>query len=288
MRILVTGHTGLLGSDLVPVLAAAGHEVHGCSLPDRDITIPESARKAVAEARAQLVIHAAAWTAVDECEKDPERAYRVNALGTRNMVLAAKEAGAAVALISTDYVFDGAKPTPYVEFDTANPQTAYGRSKWAGEQFVRYLHDRFYIIRSAWLFGAGGPCFPETILRLLREKGSVEVVTDQVGNPTWTRDLSVAVERIVTSGLYGTYHAVNAGPASWFDFAQAIATTFGHPADVVKPTTSARFIRPAPRPANSALANFVLENSLDHRMRPWRDTLGEYAAATGNRFMESA
>jgi dTDP-4-dehydrorhamnose reductase len=288
MRILVTGHTGLLGSELVPVLAAAGHEVHGCSLPDRDITDPDSARKAVAEARAELVLHAAAWTAVDECEKDPERAYRVNGLGTRNMVLAAREGGAAVAVLSTDYVFDGTKDGPYVEYDATNPLTAYGRSKWAGEQYARFLHDRFYIIRSAWLFGAGGPCFPETILRLLREKGSVDVVTDQVGNPTWTRDLAVAVEKIVTSGLYGTYHAVNAEPASWFDFARAVAVAFGHPAESIRPTTSARFVRPARRPANSALSNFVLENSLGHRMRPWRDTLAEYAASTGNRFMESA
>lgn len=288
MRILVTGHSGLLGTDLVPVLAAAGHRVHGCSLPDHDITNPTSARSVVAECRAELVIHAAAWTAVDACEADPDRAYRVNALGTRNMVLAAREAGAAIAFISTDYVFDGTKPAPYVEYDPTNPTTAYGRSKWAGEQYVRYLHDRFYIVRSAWLFGAGGPCFPDTILRLLREKDGVDVVTDQIGNPTWTVDLSRAIALIVASGLYGTYHAVNAGPTSWHEFARDVARTFGYPGSVIRPTTSERFVRPAPRPANSALRNFVLEESLGHRMRPWQETLAEYAASTSGRFMESA
>ncbi|MDZ4803897.1 MAG: dTDP-4-dehydrorhamnose reductase [Candidatus Eisenbacteria bacterium] len=288
MRILVTGHTGLLGTELVPVLAAAGHQVHGCSLPDHDITEPASARQAVDGCRAELVIHAAAWTAVDACEADPDRAYRVNALGTRNMVLAAREAGAAFAFISTDYVFDGTKHEPYLEYDPTNPTSAYGRSKWAGEQYVRYLHDRYYIVRSAWLFGAGGPCFPETILRLLREKDGVDVVTDQIGNPTWAGDLSLAIARIVTSGLHGTYHAVNSGPTSWYEFAREVARTFGYPSGVVRPTTSEHFVRPAPRPAYSALRNFVLEQSLDYRMRPWLETLPEYAASTGGRFMESA
>lgn len=288
MRILVTGHSGLLGTELVPVLASEGHQVHGCSLPDHDITDAAAARKAVSECRAELVIHAAAWTAVDACETDPDRAYRVNALGTRNMVLASREAGADLAFISTDYVFDGTKPEPYLEYDPTNPTTAYGRSKWAGEQYVRYLHDRFYIVRSAWLFGAGGPCFPDTILRLLREKDGVDVVTDQIGNPTWTRDLSRAIALIVASGLYGTYHAVNSGPTSWYEFAREVAHTFGYPSTVVRRTTSDRFVRPAPRPANSSLRNFVLEQSLGHRMRPWQETLPEYLASTTGRFMESA
>ena len=288
MRILVTGHSGLLGSELVPILASEGHQVHGCSLPDHDITEVAAARKVVSECRAELVIHAAAWTAVDACETDPDRAYRVNALGTRNMVLASREVGAELAFISTDYVFDGTKPEPYIEYDPTNPTTAYGRSKWAGEQYVRYLHDRFYIVRSAWLFGAGGPCFPETILRLLREKDGVDVVTDQIGNPTWTGDLSRAIALIVNSGLYGTYHAVNSGPTSWHEFAREVAHTFGYPSGVVRRTTSDRFVRPAPRPANSSLRNFVLEESLGLRMRPWQETLPEYLASTAGRFMESA
>lgn len=287
MRILVTGHTGLLGTELLPVLHET-HDVTGCSLPDHDITDPAAARHVVREADPDLVLHAAAWTAVDECEKDPDRAYRVNALGTRNMVIAAREAGAALAYVSTDYVFDGTKTEPYLEFDATNPRSAYGRSKWAGEQYVRYLHDRFYIIRSAWLFGAGGACFPESILRRLREAGEVSVVTDQIGNPTWAGDLARAIRAIVDSGLYGTYHAVNAGPTSWYEFAREVARTFGYPPDVVRPTTSAEFVRPAPRPAYSALRNFVLESSLAHRMRPWKDTLPEYAASVARRLVESA
>ncbi|TPW12053.1 MAG: dTDP-4-dehydrorhamnose reductase, partial [bacterium] len=265
-----------------------GHQVNGCSLPDHDITDAAAARHVVSEYGPELVLHAAAWTAVDVCEADPDRAYRVNALGTRNMVLASREVDAAFAYISTDYVFDGTKTEPYLEYDSTNPTSVYGRSKWAGEQYVRYLHDRFYIIRSAWLFGAGGPCFPETILRLLREKDSVDVVTDQVGNPTWAGDLSRAIALIVASGLYGTYHAVNDGPVSWYEFAREVARTFGYPSTVIRPTTSAAFVRPAPRPANSSLRNFVLEQSLDHRMRPWQETLPEYAALAGARFMESA
>jgi dTDP-4-dehydrorhamnose reductase len=287
VRILVTGHTGLLGTELLPVLHEA-HDVTGCSLPDHDITDPAAARHVVREADPDLVLHAAAWTAVDECEKDPDRAYRVNALGTRNMVIAAREAGAAFAYVSTDYVFDGTKTEPYLEFDPTNPRSAYGRSKWAGEQYVRYLHDRFYIVRSAWLFGAGGACFPESILRRLREAGEVSVVTDQIGNPTWAGDLARAIGAIVASGLFGTYHAVNAGPTSWYEFAREVARTFGYPPDVVRPTTSADFVRPAPRPAYSALRNFVMESSLDHRMRPWRDTLPDYAASVARRLTESA
>jgi dTDP-4-dehydrorhamnose reductase len=287
MRILVTGHTGLLGSELVPVLQA-DHEVTGCSLPEWDITDIGSARRAVAGAKAELVVHAAAWTAVDECEKQPDLAFRVNALGTRNMALAAREAGAKIAYISTDYVFDGTRGEPYVEFDETNPLGVYGRSKWAGEQYVRYLCRDFFIIRSAWLFGAGGACFPDTILRLIREKGRVEVVTDQIGNPTYAVDLARAVAHIATSDLFGTYHAVNSGPASWFDFARSIAATFGHPADVILPTTSERFFRPAPRPANSSLRNFVLEETFGYRMRPWTEALAEYRSAVRRTFEESA
>ncbi len=277
MRILVTGHSGLLGSEIVPVLQA-GHEVHGCSLPEWDIADPESARRAVKQSGAELVIHAAAYTAVDECERQPDLAYRVNALGTRNMVVAAREAGARIAYVSTDYVFDGTKGEPYVEFDAVNPLGVYGRSKWAGEQFVRYLSHDFTIIRSAWLFGAGGPCFPDTILRLLREKGTVDVVDDQTGNPTYAPDLARAVALIALEGLPGTYHAVNAGATTWFAFARKIAETFGLDPETVRPTTTEKFPRPARRPQHSPLRNFVLEETLGHRMRPWTDTLAEYRA----------
>lgn len=287
MRILLTGHTGLLGADLMPALQSR-HEVYGCSLPLRDITDPAQARHAVAEARPDLVIHAAAYTAVDECEKQPDLAFRVNALGTRNLVLAARESGAAVCYISTDYVFDGRKGAAYIEYDATNPLGVYGLSKWGGEQHVRYLSDRFYIVRAAWLFGAGGPCFPATILRLLREKGGVEVVTDQIGNPTYAADLSEAILRIVESGLYGTYHAVNAGATSWFEFARAVAAEFGLDPESVQPTTSGRFVRPAPRPPNSSLRNFVLEESLGHRMRPWSETLSDYARAVARSQEDSA
>ena len=287
MRILVTGHSGLLGTDLVPVLNR-GHEVHGCSLPERDITDPAVARRAVADCRAELVVHAAAYTAVDECEKNPDLAFRVNALGTRNMVLAARAAGAAFCYVSTDYVFNGQKGSAYLEYDPVQPLGVYGLSKWGGEQYVRYLHDRFYIVRAAWLFGAGGPCFPATILRLLREKGSVDVVNDQVGNPTYAGDLSEAILRIVESGLYGTYHAVNAGPTSWFEFARAVAQAFGRDPATVRPTTSEFFVRPAPRPAHSALRNFVLEESLGYRMRPWTEALADYVDAVGRSYEASA
>lgn len=287
MRILVTGHTGLLGTELLPVLQA-DNDVTGCSLPERDITDPEAVRHAVEEARPDLVVHAAAYTAVDECERQPDLAWRVNALGTRNVAIAAHECGARLAYISTDYVFDGTKGSAYMEFDDTRPLGVYGRSKWAGEQFVRYLGPPYYIIRSAWLFGAGGACFPDTILRLLREKGTVDVVTDQIGNPTWSRDLAVAVGRIVTSGLYGTYHAVNEGPASWFEFAREIAGQFGHDPATVRPTTSDRFPRPAPRPPNSSLRNFVLEETLGIRMRHWKETLPGYAESVRRSLEESA
>jgi len=287
MRILVTGHTGLLGTELVPVLQK-NHDVTGCSLPDRDITDAAATLQVVKEVRPDLVIHAAAYTAVDESERQPDLAFRVNALGTRNVVIAARECGADVAYISTDYVFDGTKGSPYVEFDPPNPTGVYGRSKWAGEQYVRTLAPRYFIIRSAWLFGAGGACFPDTILRLIREKGQVSVVDDQIGNPTWARDLAEAVSTIVTSGLHGTYHAVNSSPATWFAFAQAVAREFGAGADAVLPTTTDKFPRPAPRPQNSSLRNFVLEESLGYHMRPWIETLPDYRTSVNRALEESA
>ena len=287
MRVLVTGHTGLLGTELLPVLHAR-HDVIGCSLPEKDITDFEVTRHTIKDARPDVIIHAAAYTAVDEAERRPELAYRVNALGTRNVAIAAREVGAQVAYMSTDYVFDGKKGSPYLEFDAPNPLGVYARSKWAGEQYVKEFAGKYFIIRSAWLFGAGGACFPDTILRLVREKGSVAVVSDQVGNPTWAGDLAPAIVAIVESGLEGTYHAVNAGPSSWFEFASAIAREFGCDAEAVTPTTTDKFPRPAPRPPNSSLRNFVLEESIGLVMRPWTETLAAYRQSVNRALEESA
>src|SRR5512140_1576166 len=176
----------------MPVLQA-DHEVTGAALPLLDITDFEAIRRAVRDAAPDLVIHAAAFTAVDECERRPDVAFRVNALGTRNVALAAREARARLAYISTDYVFDGTKGSAYTEFDEPNPTGIYSRSKWAGEQYVRQFVPESYVIRSAWLCGAGGACAPDTIRRLIRENGQVDGVDDQIGKQPWAGDQARAI-----------------------------------------------------------------------------------------------
>jgi len=271
MRIAITGSKGQLGLALQQVLAR--DDLLLIDLPEHDITDLSAMGRAISLFRPDVIVHAAAMTNVDGCEQDPEMAYRVNALGTRNIAVAAQECGARLAYVSTDYVFDGARSEPYWEFDDPNPLSIYGRSKWAGEQCVRSLSSRHYIARTAWLYGHGPRNFVETVLRLAQERGSLRMVTDEIGSPTFATDLAEALSKLVRLPAYGTYHLVNAGTCSRYEWAQEILSLAG--ARNVELVATENYQRLARVPKHSHLRNFC-GVQLGIVLRPWREALADY------------
>lgn len=252
MSWLVVGANGMLGTELVHLLSDRGEDVVGIDRGDVDITRP-GAVEPYAEGH-QVVVNCAAFTAVDRAEEDEPAAFAVNAVGAANVARAARRAGARVVQISTDYVFPGDASQPYAADAPADPRSAYGRTKLAGEWAVQSQSDDYLVVRTAWLYGAHGPCFPATITRLVRERGGLDVVDDQRGQPTWTFDLSDLVHRLVVAGVpSGVYHGTSSGETTWFEFARAAVASAGMSADLVRPTTSEAFVRPAARPAYSVL-----------------------------------
>lgn len=280
MKVLVTGGRGQLGRDLEEILAAQGHRVAAWGREELDVTVPASVRDAFRQFGPEAVVHAAAYTNVDGCESEPERAFRVNALGTRNVAVACQETGAAMVYVSTDYVFDGSAREPYTEFDRPNPVNLYGLSKLAGEQYVSTLLHRHFIVRTSWLYGAHGKNFVKTILQLARERDELSIVHDQVGCPTYSRDLASAIATLVPTSLYGIYHVTNAGWCSWFDFARHILKEAGVEGVEVRPITSLQLGRPARRPAFSVLRNYCLELEGLPPLRPWQEALREFLAGS--------
>lgn len=270
MKVLITGAGGQLGSDLAA--AFANHDVIAVPRSGLDIT-DEAAIMAIVERHApDLVANAAAFTKVDVCEAEPDTAWRINALGPWWLARACDAAGASLLHISTDYVFDGTSDRAYTEFDATNPQSVYGRSKAAGEELVRRVLSRHFIVRTSWLQGVVGPNFVKTMLRL-RERPAVSVVDDQVGSPTFTFDLAPALEQLGATGRFGTYHVTNTGTCSWFELANAIFEEAG--VDVaVNPIDTATYGAPAPRPANSALDNRLARLTGIGPLPPWRQSLG--------------
>lgn len=260
MRVLITGAGGQVGRELVDVFTEGGHVVAGFDHASLDITDRDAVRASVVEFHPDAIVHSAAWTAVDACEADPDRAYAVNAMGTRFVAEAARLVGAAVHCISTDYVFDGTKEGPYVEWDEPNPQSVYGRSKLAGE---RELDDGSTIIRTAWVCGYHGGNMVKTILRLASEHETLSFVDDQRGCPTFADDLAVMIGRLVTERRSGIFHVTNAGPVSWYEFAQEVLRANGDDPSRVRPVATADLQppRPAPRPANSVLDHAALRLS---------------------------
>ena len=255
MRVLITGAGGQLGRDLVEVFTAAGDEVVGCDHAALDVGDRDAVLQAVAWVAPDSVVHAAAWTAVDACEADPDRAFRVNALGTRHVAEAARRAGAHLCYVSTDYVFDGTAGRPYTEWDATNPLSVYGRSKLGGE---RELHPGATTVRTSWVCGLHGKNFVRTMLRLARERETVRVVADQHGCPTFTPDLARMIRRLVVARLPGTFHVTNQGPTTWFDLARATFAAAGLNPERVEPISTREYPVPAPRPAWSVLDNAAL------------------------------
>jgi dTDP-4-dehydrorhamnose reductase len=258
MRWLVTGAQGMLGQDLLTALAEAGHETLGIDIAELDITSPSDVTAFFdAHGSFDVVVNCAAWTAVDDAEEKEDVALRVNETGPRLLAAAARDLGARIVQISTDYVFDGSATTPYAEDAPVSPASAYGRTKWAGEEAVRHEHpDGHLVVRTAWLYGAHGNCFPKTMVKFGRERGALSVVDDQVGQPTWTVDVAATVIALIAADApAGTYHATSSGQTSWFGFARAIVEAAGMDPAIVSPTDSSGFVRPAPRPAYSVLGH---------------------------------
>ena len=275
MRVLVTGAGGQLGRELVH--AFGEHDVVALDHASGDVTDRDAVLQAVTTVAPEAVVHAAAWTAVDACEGDPDRAYRVNALGTRHVTEAARRVGAQVCFLSTDYVFDGAKPEPYVEWDPPNPASAYGRSKLAGE---RELDPGAILVRTSWVCGRHGHNMVKTILRLAGEHDQLTFVDDQRGHPTFADDLATMIRRLVLERRSGVYHVTNQGAVSWFEFARAVLEAAGLDPERVKPIATADLDppRPAPRPPNSVLDNAALRLDAVPLLPHYSEPLGRLVA----------
>ena len=269
--ILIVGSKGMLGTDLMQVF---GGDARGVDIEEIDITSFESTRRVLLTLKPRIVVNVAAMTDVDGCESDRELAMQVNGEGVAHLALAAREIGAKLVQLSTDYVFDGTKDSPWMEDDPVGPLSVYGESKLAGEMNARLLADHL-IVRTQWLYGLNGKNFVETMLRLGGERKELAVVDDQVGSPTWTFDLGLALKALIDLGCTGTYHAANAGFCSWNGFARAIFEESG--LDVtVTPMTTRELNRPATRPLNSVLDCGKLQNDTGFRPEPWRDALRKY------------
>lgn len=269
--ILIVGANGMLGHDLMAVLEG---DVRGLDLPEIDITSLESVRRVLLTLKPSIIINAAAYTDVDGCESNVETAMAVNGEGVGLLALTAREIGAKLVQISTDYVFNGGKGSPYVEDDPQEPLSIYGESKLAGELNAAMAPD-YLIVRTQWLYGIHGKNFVETMLRLAGEKTELAVVDDQVGSPTFTRDLAVAIKALLGKGCSGTYHAANSGFCSWNEFAKAIFSEEGLQIKV-NPMTTEQLNRPANRPLYSTLDCGKLTADCGYQPRHWREALREY------------
>jgi dTDP-4-dehydrorhamnose reductase len=264
----------MLGRDVALAATNAGHIVSGYAHTDLDVTDAETVAARFDRDRPDVVINCAAWTDVDGAETAEEQAMAVNGSGAGNVAAAAGMAGATVVYVSTDYVFDGHKDTPYIEVDEPAPQSAYGRTKLAGEEATAAANRRHFIVRSSWLFGIGGRNFVETMLQLAADHGEVLVVRDQVGSPTYTWHLAAGIVRLIEGTAYGIHHMAGAGACSWYDFAREIFDQAKVECKVLSATTD-MLARPAPRPACSALET---QREAPILLPSWRDGLAGYLA----------
>lgn len=269
MKVLVTGAGGQLGLELVELLPGNGHDVIALARGDLDVADARAVARALEEHAPDLVINAAAYTNVDGSETETELAYQANALGPRNLAQLCEREGRELLHVSTNYVFDGESQRPYEPFDPPNPISAYGRTKLAGEECVRDLCSRWYIVRSAGVYGRGHN-FVRTMLRVGQERDSLKVKNDEYVSPTYARDLARGVLEVAESRLYGLYHVTNAGSCSWHEFAGEIFRLAGVEVEVI-PVPSSDYPLPAARPANGVLSTLG-----SPRLRHWREALAEF------------
>lgn len=287
MKMLIVGHKGQLGTELIKILEQ-GHselgeipavfdcaEIKGVDVDELDITETDAVERCFQAYKPEVIINCAAFTNVDGCEREEEAAYRVNAIGPRNLAIAAGGIGAKLLHLSTDYVFAGDGDRPYLETDEPRPASAYGRTKLAGEREIQEHCRRYFIVRTAWLYGYTGKNFVRTMLRLGREHGAVRVVDDQRGSPTHANDLAHHLLKLAATEAYGIYHCTGKGECSWYEFAQAIMCLGGTDAQVC-PCTSDEFPSPTKRPGYSVLSHAKLEAAVGDEMRAWEDALAGF------------
>ncbi|MFA5142549.1 MAG: dTDP-4-dehydrorhamnose reductase [Candidatus Omnitrophota bacterium] len=294
-KVLITGSNGMLGTDLCSELSA-DYAVYGadlavnCQLPVAgkkiicDITDGADVADAFGKLRPRFVIHTAAWADVDGCELDGGKAYAVNSAGTQNVALASEEAGATLIYISTDFVFDGRKKSPYIETDKPGPLNIYARSKLSGEESVKKIMTNYFTLRTSWLYGKNGKNFVDTIIDKAKAARELKVVDDQAGSPTYTKDFAKAIHTLLdkitmdhqpSTINYGLYHVSNSGGVSWYEYAKEILKLSGLDTKI-SPISSEELGRPAKRPAMSVLDNSKFNIFTGHKMRPWKDALKEY------------
>lgn len=279
MKVLLTGAKGMLGTDIRKVFKDR-HEIIGVDVQDFDITDIEMSMEYIKRLRPDVVIHPAAYTDVDGCEANSDTAFKVNAVGARNIAAAAAETGASMVYISTDYVYDGEKQSPYFEYDKTNPLSIYGKSKLEGENFVRSMCPKSYILRTSWLFGKNGKNFVKTMLELARTKKELAIVEDQIGAPTYTVDLAGAILNIISKPAYGTYHVTNEEHCSWYEYARQIFEIANVTGVDVRPIKTEELARPAPRPKNSVLEKFYLKLNGYDKLRPYKEAVEDYIKET--------
>lgn len=272
MKLFITGANGQLGRDVAQQAANAGYEVHALSKTELDITNEAQVMKTIEAIKPDVVIHAAAYTKVDQAETETDLAFLVNGIGTRNVALAARKVGAKFCYVSTDYVFDGEKGSPYHEYDLVKPINVYGESKYAGEELCKLVADRLFIVRTSWVYGLHGHNFVKTMLRLANERSELKVVHDQLGSPTYTVDLAAMLLQIVQTERYGIYHVTNSGQCTWYQFAQTIFDLSGITI-TVRPVPTAEYPTPARRPRYSVLDHMALRTNGFPEMRHWKDAL---------------
>ena len=288
MKILITGSNGQLGNELQKIVATGkaergavseeikNAEVFAMDVDTLDITNLEQVKKVLNEVKPDVVINCAAATNVDGCEANQDLAFKINSLGPRNLAMVAEELGAKIVQVSTDYVFSGVGETPLKESDLVAPVSVYGKTKLLGEEFVREFSSKYYIVRTAWLYGYVGHNFVYTMMKLGKDRDTLSVVNDQLGNPTHANDLAYHILKLIQTEEYGVYHCTGKGECSWFDFASEIMKLSGRNC-TVNPCTSeeykSMYPNSADRPAYSSLDNMMLRCTIGDEMRDWKDAL---------------
>ena len=284
MKILITGGRGQLGTELAkcfergytelgtPGVLKEKNEVRLIDIDELDISDIAAVKSLFEKERYDAVINCAAYTNVNKCETERELAFKANALGPRNLAIAAEEIGAKLIHVSTDYVFEGEGSTPYVEWDICNPQSVYGKTKYLGEEYVKEFSKKYFIVRTAWLYGYYGANFVKTMRKIATEKGACKVVCDQRGNPTNAADLAHHILKLVTTEEYGIYHGTGEGECSWYEFTKKIVEFSGIDA-TVSPCTTEEYPTPAKRPSYSSLDNMMFKTTVGNEFRAWEDAL---------------
>lgn len=287
MKILITGCKGQLGTELQDIVRKGRAEIGEISniikeaniialdVDELNITNLMEVKEKIGFLKPDVVINCAAATNVDGCESDEDFAFKVNSLGPRNLAMVCEEIGARLVQVSTDYVFSGVGEKPLTEYDLTAPYSVYGKTKLLGENYVREFCSKYYIVRTAWLYGYVGHNFVYTMRRLGKEKDSINVVNDQIGNPTHANDLAYHILKLIETDEYGVYHCTGKGECSWYDFAKMIIELSGEKC-TVNPCTSEEYKTPAKRPEYSALDNMMLRNTVGDEMRNWQDAIKSF------------